>query len=152
MHPGLIEIEQHERESWLPLLLLADEDEAVVRSYLHDGDMHAVYLEGDQLGVVQCTFPEPHLVELKNMAVTPERQGQGVGKQIIAAACRIYQSKGYHRMIVGTANSSIANLIFYQKAGFRFSHVRPDFFADYAEAIYENGIRALDMVMFSKTL
>lgn len=55
-------------------------------------------------------------------------------------------------MIVGTANSSIGNLAFYQKVGFRITEVKKDFFSKYPEPIFENGIQALDMIMFEKNL
>lgn len=55
-------------------------------------------------------------------------------------------------MLVGTANSSIGNLAFYQKCGFRLCGIRRDFFLSYPQPIWENGIRALDMVMFERDL
>ena len=55
-------------------------------------------------------------------------------------------------MIVGTANSSIDNIAFYQKLGFRMAEIKRDFFKAYPTPIFENGIRALDMIVFEKEL
>ena len=55
-------------------------------------------------------------------------------------------------MIVGTANSSIDNIAFYQKLGFRMAEIKRDFFKAYPTPIFENGIIALDMIVFEKEL
>nr|MBP6562703.1 hypothetical protein [Neisseriaceae bacterium] len=55
-------------------------------------------------------------------------------------------------VFVGTANSSLNQLGFYQKAGFRLSHIVPNYFIDhYPDPIIENGLRALDMVYLKHT-
>lgn len=55
-------------------------------------------------------------------------------------------------MKVGTANSSISNIAFYQKAGYRLDSIQHDFFSNYKEPIFENGIQAIDLLYFSKEL
>jgi hypothetical protein len=55
-------------------------------------------------------------------------------------------------MIVGTTNSSIDNIAFYQKLGFRMAEIKRDFFKAYLTPIFENGIRALDKIVFKKEL
>jgi hypothetical protein len=62
------------------------------------------------------------------------------------------RNSGYRSILVGTSNSSIGNLMFYQKCGFRFEAIKKDFFLDYPQPFYENGIRGLDMVMLKKEL
>jgi hypothetical protein len=53
---------------------------------------------------------------------------------------------------VGTANSSIGNLAFYQRVGFRMDHVRKDYFSYYREPRYENGIQIRDLLVFRREL
>ena len=54
---------------------------------------------------------------------------------------------------LGTGNSSIRNLAFYQKVGFRFQSVLRDFFVEYyEEPIFENGIPCKDMVILDMDL
>jgi hypothetical protein len=76
----------------------------------------------------------------------------GLGKIAIKQAFTLYQSTGMQKMIVGTANSSIDNIAFYQKLGFRMAEIKRDFFKAYPTPIFENGIIALDMIVFEKEL
>lgn len=88
-------------------------------------------------------------VELKNIAVTPARQGVGLGRQMLARVLEHAMSKGARRVVVGTGNSSFRELAFYQRNGFRIVAVSAGFFDDYHPAIVENGIACRDMVRLS---
>ncbi|KHE72675.1 N-acetyltransferase [Halobacillus sp. BBL2006] len=136
------------RNDFLDYLLLADEDETIVKSYIKDGDMFELLYSGKTIGVCLFTFPNEDTVEIKNIAIAEACRGLGIGKQVVQIAISHYQKKGLHHMIVGTANSSIENIAFYQKAGFRFHEIRKDFFLSYPQPIFENNIQALDMVVF----
>jgi ribosomal protein S18 acetylase RimI-like enzyme len=149
---SIVEIELENRSQFLEYLLLADESEEVVKTYLFEGEMYGIHYEEQLVGVVLFTFPQNNVVELKNIALSPKYQGMGFGRVIINDALTRYKHKGFQKMIVGTANSSIANLAFYQKVGFRMVEIKKNFFVDYPEPIIENGIRAIDMVMFEKEL
>ncbi|MFC9540413.1 GNAT family N-acetyltransferase [Lysinibacillus sp. NPDC056959] len=140
------------REDYLPQLLLADESEEAVRKYLNDGELYEIKC-GEQLaGVALLLEQADKTVELKNIAIIPKYQGKGLGKEALRQITTICQTQGYQTIIVGTANSSIDNIAFYQKAGFRMEAIEKDFFSNYPEPIFENGIRALDMIFFSKAL
>lgn len=140
------------RESYLPQLLLADESEEAVRKYVNDGDLYEIKC-GEQLaGVALLLAQSDKAVELKNIAIVPNYQGKGLGKEALRQITSICHTQGYQTILVGTANSSIDNIAFYQKAGFRMESIEKDFFSSYPEPIYENGIRALDMIFFSKKL
>jgi ribosomal protein S18 acetylase RimI-like enzyme len=145
-------VDQDRRSIFLDYLLLADESDEVVKQYINDGEMFSICYEEIIVGVVLFTFHSSYIVELKNIAIVEEYQGRGLGKLVVKEAFNFYQTKGFYKMIVGTANSSIANLAFYQKVGFRMVEIKKDFFKNYPRPIYENGIRALDMVMFEKNL
>ncbi|WP_079528821.1 GNAT family N-acetyltransferase [Halobacillus hunanensis] len=140
------------RQVYLPYLLLADETEEIINEYIDEGEMYAIEYEKQTIGVCLFIFPTPHTVEVKNFAIATEKQGQGFGKRVMNNAFQLYKEKGFHNMVVGTSNSSLANLAFYQKAGFRMDGIIKDFFTRYPEPIYENGIQALDTVRFSKRL
>lgn len=98
------------------------------------------------------TFSDPQTVEIKNIAIEPRYQEQGIGKQTLALAESHYAAKGFNTMVVGTANSSISAIVFYQKAGFRINSIKKDFFLHYPEPIVEDGIPAIDMLIFEKKL
>jgi hypothetical protein len=56
--------------------------------------------------------------------------------------------RGKQQVLVGTANSSISNIAFYQKCGFRMDHIRPDYFWYYDPPRYEHGLQIRDMLVF----
>jgi len=87
------------------------------------------------------------IVELVNVAVAEDKQGQGYGKQLIQHAVQQARSMGYKSIEIGTGNSSIGQLALYQKCGFRIVGVDFDFFTrHYKEPIFENGIQCRDMI------
>ena len=135
------------------LLLLADPSRAQVERYLRDGLCLVARDDARTLGVVVLLPTEPGTMELMNIAVAENRQGQGIGKRLMAAAVRAARRHGAHRLDVGTGNSSIGQLAFYQKNGFRIVGVRPDYFREhYPERIVENGIECRDMVRLRRKL
>ncbi|WP_163100657.1 GNAT family N-acetyltransferase [Peribacillus alkalitolerans] len=148
----LNEVKHEERIRYMAYLLMADESEEVITLYIDEGELYAIHNEGEFIGVILFIFESSEVVEIKNMALIPEARGKGLGKEVIKKAFHLFREKQYKFMSVGTANSSIANLAFYQKAGFRMTDIKKDFFKKYPEPIFEDGIRALDMVMFSKEL
>jgi len=151
-HVCLTFIQDYQRQHFMDFLLLADESETVVSEYINDGDMFAIYAGELLVGVALFTFHSDQIVELKNIAISQTYRGQGLGKAVIEEACSLYRDRGLSKMIVGTANSSIANIAFYQKVGFRIAEIKKDFFLKYPEPIFEDGIRAFDMVMFDRIL
>lgn len=148
----LTPVRLEKRIEYLNYLLLADESEEIVQSYINDGEMYAIDFEGNIAGVVLFMFHPNRIVELKNIAVVEECRGMGLGKAVINETFSLFQSKGLEKMMVGTANSSISTIAFYQKLGFRMAAIKKDFFKKYPMPIYENGIQALDMIMFEKIL
>ncbi|KPB05933.1 GNAT family N-acetyltransferase [Bacillus sp. CHD6a] len=142
-----------DRLSFLPYLVMADESESVVKEYIAEGQMLAIVVGDDSVaGVALFVEESKGVIELKNIALDPEFRGRGLGKRVIDIAFEVFKRQGFRKMIVGTANSSIANLSFYQKAGFRMVEIRKDFFLKYPEPIFEDGIQAVDMVMFERVL
>ncbi|KMK96401.1 GNAT family N-acetyltransferase [Rossellomorea marisflavi] len=144
--------QQKDRSAFIPLLMLADESEAVVRSYLEDGEVYTFSNAGETVGIMLMVAVDSSTIEIKNMAVVDSARGQGTGRQMIKEMEKKVKNSGYRTILVGTSNSSIGNLIFYQKCGFRFESIKKDFFLAYPEPFYENGIRGLDMVMLKKEL
>ncbi|SEI85039.1 Acetyltransferase (GNAT) family protein [Bhargavaea ginsengi] len=140
------------REAYLDLLMLADEGEAAVRNYLGDGHLYVARTVDEVLGAALYVPVDRETVELKNIALYEAARGKGTGRALIEDGIARYTEMGFRRMIVGTANSSIGNLAFYQKCGFRMHGIRRNFFLSYPEPIWEDGIRAFDMVMFEREL
>ncbi|HEY3227826.1 MAG TPA: GNAT family N-acetyltransferase [Roseiflexaceae bacterium] len=142
-----------EIEVLIPLLRQAEESERALRWSLANLS-DAVYRadDDDQLIGAATMQWRADPCELVELAVAPERQGQGVGRAIVAWLLAEARRRGKRQMLVGTANSSIGNIAFYQKCGFRMDHVRKDYFWYYREPRYENGIRIRDMIVFRHDL
>lgn len=81
-------------------------------------------------------------MDLVNVAVVEDQQGRGIGKWLVLNAIREAKTKGYKTIEIGTGNSSVGQLVLYQKCGFRIIGVDMDFFVrHYSEEIFENSIQ-----------
>lgn len=141
-----------ERYHYIDWLLLADDSKDAILSYIDFGDLYAIHIEDKLAGVILLIPLSEQAVELKNIALADDHRGKGVGKAAIEAAAKLYKDNGFEQINVGTANSSIENLVFYQKAGFRMFSIIKDYFADYDPPFYEHGIRGIDLIMFERHL
>ena len=86
--------------------------------------------------------------ELVELAVGEAHQGFGVGRRIIEWLVGEGHRRGRRAIEVGTASTSLGNIAFYQKCGFRPSAVRRDYFWYYRGEKRENGIPVRDMLVF----
>jgi GNAT superfamily N-acetyltransferase len=113
-------------EEWISCLFtLEEEDRAVLgdpfgRIVGPGGDVLLAH-EPDSGTVVGCVallaYPDA-VFELAKMAVTPDAQGHGIGRQLIAAAIDRARALGGARLFLGT-NSKLAPAIhLYENAGF----------------------------------
>jgi GNAT superfamily N-acetyltransferase len=145
------ELVSEDRQRLLPLLLLADESEAIVGSYISQGTLFAIRDGDGDIGVL-LLIREGDDVEVKNLAVAEGSRGQGVGTLAIEFAAKWAREAGADTLTVGTANSSLDAIRFYQKAGFRMTSVKRGFFDAYPAPIWEDGIQARDMLVFEMAL
>ena len=129
------------------LLLDADPSRARIASYLSDTLTRIAKHEDVVIGVYALTQHDATTFELMNIAVAEAFQGTGLGRRLLGHAMGLAESKGARIVDVGTGNSSLAQLGFYQRNGFRIVGVVPNFFTDnYAEPIIEDGIACVDMI------
>ena len=139
------EIKQNE-PPW-DLLLLAQPSLEKIQTDLKHGLCHVARIGSETVGVFIIIQKSEYLWEITNIAVAPKYQGQKIGKAILAHAISVAQNLGAREIEIGTGNSSLNQLAFYQKAGFRIVGVIPDFFTDnYDEPIYENRIQCRDLI------
>ncbi len=145
--------DENEIEDLIPLLLLAEESEPGLRWGLANlvDDVYRMD-DGDRLVGAATMRWDGDECEIQELAIAPERQGQGLGKQFIEFLVAEAQRRDKQRILVGTANAGINQIAFYQKAGFRMDHVRQDYFRYYREPVYENGIQIRDMLVFRRDL
>ena len=138
------------KKRFLPLLLLADEQENMIDRYLERGTMYVL----DDYGVkAECVVTDEGdgILEIKNIAVLPEHQRAGYGRALIGFLANKYKGR-YSVLQVGTGDSPLT-IPFYEKCGFVRSHNIPNFFTDkYDHPIYESGVQLIDMVYLRRCL
>lgn len=127
------------------LLLLADPEEAVIETYIHDSMLYE-YVEHDSVFGVAATLDLPDgSIELKNIAVLPDIQRRGVGSAMLKFICRKASGR---RLIVGTADVSCEALAFYEQNGFVRFDIIPNFFINnYTEPVFDKDKRCTDMIL-----
>lgn len=137
----------------LQLLHDADEDDISTLAVMTDpaSTTYIAYDDTTPVGAAVMHWDKAE-VELTHLAVTNTLRGRGIGKQIIAALISESRARQMQSVIVGTANSSLGNIAFYQKCGFRMDHVRHDYFSYFTQPVSENGIPVRDMIVFRMTL
>lgn len=138
------------KKQYLPLLLLANEEEAMIDRYLERGTMY-VLEDGDVIAECLVTDEGGGILEIKNIAVQPLFQRRGYAKTLLEFIERTYKSS-FKTLQVGTGDSP-ATIPFYQKLGFVRSHIIKNFFTDnYSRPIYDGGVLLTDMVYLRKRL
>ena len=124
--------EIHEnKKQFLPLLLLADEQEDMIDRYLERG---AMYVLEDGGVKAECVITD---------------EGGG----ILELDFLVRKYAGHYALLqVGTGDSPLT-VPFYEKCGFTRSHRIPNFFTDrYDHPIYEAGVQLVDMVYLQRNL
>lgn len=142
--------QKENKKQFLPLLLLADEQEDMVDRYLDRGSMYILDDDGVKC-VCVVTDEGGGILEIKNIATVPDGQRKGYGKTMIGFLAAQY--RGTHSVLqVGTGDSPLT-VPFYEKCGFIRSHRIKNFFTDnYDHPIYECGIQLMDMIYLRKNL
>lgn len=143
------EVKIGERENYIDLLLLADEELDMVKKYINDGKMYAIDHEGDRIASILIIFKESSTIEIKNLAVKPAYQKKGYGKFLIEFVNSLYRDD-FDRLIVGTGDSP-SNLNFYKHCGFSYHDRIKNFFKDnYSQTIIEDGVELVDMIYLKR--
>ncbi len=138
------------KRQYLPLLLLADEQEDMIDRYLDRG---AMYVLRDRPGhvIAECVVTDEGggVLEIQNLAVLPEYQRRGCGKMLVQFL-ETHDRGGYSVLRVGTSPGHVP---FYEACGFRQHHIEPGYFtAHYGHPIYEDGVQLTDRICLQKRI
>lgn len=136
-------------ETLVPLLSDAEEGDDRIRDALQNPQNtgYLIVVDEQPIGAAVMHW-HPDESELIYIAVDESQRGKGYGKVIVAQLLEEARQRQVKSVIVGTANSSIENIAFYQKCGFRMDSIRKDFFDYFPEPVYDNGILIQDMIVF----
>ena len=139
------------KKQYLDLLLLADEQESMIDRYLERGALFAGIENGQTAAVMVVTDEGEGVLEIKNLAVAPDKQGCGYGRRMIEYAAQTC-GECFAVLRVGTGESPLT-LPFYEKCGFEMAGRIKDFFTDnYDHPIVEEGVLLRDMVILERRL
>jgi len=137
-------------EDLVVLLHDAEENDQMVRDALTNG-AYAVYTAwlGDHVvGAAVVDWKHSPDNEILYIAVDAQRRGKGHGREILQHLMGELETHT-GRLVVGTANSSLDNIAFYQRCGFRMDSVKRGYF-DYVQSeVTEFGIPLRDMIVFA---
>ncbi len=137
----------------MELLLLADPSEQLVMSYIERGTCRVAELADEVVGVYVLLETRPETMELVNVAVRGDLQGEGIGKRLVLHAVAAAREAGARTIELGTGNSGVGQFLLYQKCGFRLVGVDVDFFVrHYDLPIYEHGVQCQDMIRMKREL
>jgi len=138
------------RNKYMDLLYLADEDINMINKYIEKGRMFIFY-EKEIIGQVLIVKISNKVYEIKNISVYEKFQNKGYGKKIIEFVFYLYKDIASIIMI-GTGESR-KQLSFYINLGFKPYMRKKDFFINnYSEPIYEEGKKLKDMIYLKKLL
>lgn len=142
--------QEPDKKKHIDLLLLADEQESTIEKYLAKGTMYVLEDNGVKAECV-VTDEGNHVLEIKNIAVRPESQGQGYGKMLIDFLAKQYACN-YDYIQAGTGDSPLT-LSFYEHCGFTRYGLRKNFFLEnYDHIIIEGGRQLIDMVVLRRKM
>ena len=132
------------KEQFMDLLLLGDEQENMIKKYLYRGKLFALY-DDDLRTVAVVTQENDETCEIKNIATYTQYQGKGYGSYMIKHIIQKCKNK-CKVLLVGTGDNDKA-LSFYTANGFTHSHAVKNFFIDnYDHEMYEDGKQLIDMI------
>ncbi|MDQ8003152.1 MAG: GNAT family N-acetyltransferase [Pedobacter sp.] len=144
---GLRKLQAHD-EIPFQLLLLADETVEAIEKYIYKCDVFVLKKDGLLIAVFALLKVDEHEIEIKNIAVDNNLQGQGIGSLLLSNIKAITKETFFKRIIVGTPDISHLQINFYEKNGFVKCGIRKNFFIEnYKLPIIENGILLKDMQM-----
>jgi GNAT superfamily N-acetyltransferase len=132
------------KEKFMDLLLLGDEQESMIKKYLYRGELFALY-DGDLKTASVVTEEDKNTYEIKNIATYKKYQGKGYGKIMVKYIIEKYKNK-CKILLVGTGESDII-ISFYKNCGFVYSHIIKDFFINnYDHEMFKEGKQLKDMI------
>ena len=132
------------KENFMDLLLLGDEQENMINKYLQRGELFALYDNEDLTTISVVTQEDETTYEIKNLATYEKYQGKGYGKMMMNFIIENLKSK-CDTLLVGTGDIEKA-IKYYESFGFKYSHRIKDFFVDnYDHEMYEDGKQLIDM-------
>ncbi len=133
------------------LLLVADETIEGINKYIFESDIIVLEENSRMIAVYALQKLNTEEVEIKNLAVDPNFQGQGIGTLLLRDAVERAKARKFKAVLIGTGDVATKQIRLYQTVGFKIVGVRKNFFVDkYPQPIFENGVQLKDMIVMKK--
>lgn len=139
------------KKDYMDILLVGDEEEAMINKYLDKGALFVLYDNCILVSACVVIQIDTMISEIKNLATYPMYQKRGYASKLLDFIFNKYKSKADY-LILGTGeNDTVLN--FYKKKGFVETHRIKNFFTEnYSHPIFENNKQLIDMIYLKKTL
>ena len=142
---------KNDKRDYLPLLLLADEQESMIDQYLDRGTMFVLEEDGQTVGECVVTDEGDGIIEIQNLAIAPTFQRKGYGRKLVNFVAERYRDE-YNTLQIGTGDSPLT-VPFYESCGLTVHHVIPNYILEhYDQPIFESGKQLKDKVYLRKSL
>ena len=134
----------------------ADDSQDLLDAYIDLGRVWVARAAGGEvIGHLQVVPRGEEVWEVTNTAVVQSQRGRGAGRALLEWAVDGARAAGVRRLILATGAADVGNLRFYQRCGFRMTHVVRDVFTPengYPPGLEVDGIPLLDQVWFERVL
>ena len=139
------------KNNFMDILLIGDEQESMVNKYLEKGTLIVIYDKNELKSACVTLRINNETVEIKNIATYSQARNRGYATALLEFIFNKYKGNT-KTLILGTGENEII-LNFYKKRGFDESHRVKDFFIEnYNHPIFENGKQLTDMIYLKKEL
>lgn len=136
----------------MPLLLIGDEEESMIRRYLDRGRLFVMEDDGSAFCAAVVTDEGGGSAELKNISVLPGLWRRGYGRAMLEFLSCALKAQGFSELTAGTGETP-HSAAFYESCGFCFFRREPDFFTkNYPRPIVDGGTLLRDMIYYRKSL
>lgn len=147
-----IQLITQNKERFMELLLLGDEQQSMIEKYLTRSSLYILTEHSTIYGVCAVTDEGNQIAEIKNLAIHPAFHRQGYGTMLMQYVLAQLRNAGFTYVRLGTGETP-GTLIFYQKLGFQPCGRIPDFFTlHYDHPIIEEGVQLKDMIYLGQPL
>ncbi|MIL09746.1 N-acetyltransferase [Salmonella enterica subsp. enterica] len=102
-----------------PMPMTVDYRQAVGRN-----DFALLFDQEQLVGLIEA-IRQDDCIWIENVAVTPDRQGAGIGQRLLAHAEELAKTAGRKEVRLLTNADFKSNVTFYRKFGYAVSHVEP---------------------------
>ncbi len=136
------------------LLLEADPDREKVEAYLKDSDCFIATVRNSVAGVIVVRKEEGGKAEIMNLAVADIFRRRGIARKLLRHVSNKWApAQDVELLRICTGTSAAGPMMLYQQEGFDLVAVDRDYFVrNYAEPIWENGIRCRHQLILEKRL